>query len=70
MVGNPGFTKTQIKVIRGLYFLGRDATINEIAKVSKVSWNTGNKIIKEFYDKGILLKKDLDGKVYYIIRNF
>ncbi len=70
MKSKPVFTKTQIKVIRGLYFLGRNATINEISKISKVSWNTGNKIIKEFYDKGILLKKDLDGKVHYIIRNF
>ncbi len=64
------FTKTEIKVIRGLYLLGREATINEIAKVSKVSWNTAKKIIKKFYIKCILSKKELDGRIYYVIKRF
>jgi len=61
------FTKTERKVIITLYELGRFATINEIARLSKISWNTSNKIIKIFYEKSILLKEELDGRIYYKI---
>jgi DNA-binding MarR family transcriptional regulator len=64
------FTGTEKRVIRALYWLDRWATINEIAEVANMSWNTANTIIKKFYGKRILNRKTINGKIHWRINNF
>lgn len=64
------FTRTEQRVIRALYRLSRWATANEIAKwADDISWNTGKKVLDNFHKKGIVTKKRINERNYWIIRN-
>lgn len=66
------FSLTERRVIASMFKLNRWATANEIAKwADGMSWNTADKILKKILlKKKIVQKKKVDGKFYWMIKNF
>lgn len=63
------FTGTEQRVIRAMFWLGRWATANEIAiQADRMSWNTAINVLRRLYSRGIVRKKQINGKRHWAMR--